>query len=397
MLAVGTGCSVAFLCTGVQAERADQALRFEKDTNELVKAIQTTWAEYETLGLWIHQAMRLKTNFSSFEQERKTFEVMYQYAQANRITPQAMGYTCYIEHADRQALEDEARLYYQQTYPEHDYIGFSAIRIDPKKPYGYEMVRQEDRQFYYPMMLLQPIQGNDIYIDTDLYSSPQSVLMVQAMEAKQIVASVPVFAGDIARGNDIFLLHPGIPLDNVTLSVENLLPNRAAAVIKLSFKPFMERIMPTTQQPSSFSVYIYDVSAAGGIRPFGKARRITEKADSLEITHNPPLPEELKSQWDPKYLRSVEIHLANRAWNIIVVDETGSYKANVHRAYGVAALMFIASVLLVVWFYSHISRGRRLAQLRQQMDSDKAQMRYENAQCMIHAERKRNEYLAHGT
>jgi hypothetical protein len=56
ILLLGAGVTAAFLTIGITAAKKDQRRQFERRATEFMKAIETAWGDYETFGLWIHQA-----------------------------------------------------------------------------------------------------------------------------------------------------------------------------------------------------------------------------------------------------------------------------------------------------------------------------------------------------
>lgn len=200
MLIVGIACSVAFCISSVRAAESDEHLRFEKDANKIAAAVETTFKEYLTVGLWVHQSMRGKANFSSFEDDRKEFKILHRYVEATGLFPTAMGYAAKIADSDRELLEGESSAYLQKEYPDYDYLGFTGMSFNRSSPHGYDLVRETEKAFYFPLILLQPLRGNEFYIDLDLFSSPSAPLMLEATKTQQVVSSTPYPSFDPTKG-----------------------------------------------------------------------------------------------------------------------------------------------------------------------------------------------------
>ena len=114
IVVVGVLCATAFLTVGIRGLRNDQSLRLQKKTTEIVKAVQTTWNEYETVALWIHQNFRTKDDFSTFSEERHNFEILYEYTKSIGLEIESLAYVPNITHRFRAGLEQEAAEYYRE-------------------------------------------------------------------------------------------------------------------------------------------------------------------------------------------------------------------------------------------------------------------------------------------
>ena len=396
MLSVGLACSVAFCIGSVRAAENDEVLRFEKEANKIAQAVVTAWAEYETIGLWIHQSMRLKTNFSTFAEDREAFKILCRYIKATGVHPTAMGYVTKLPHSTRDALEAESRAYYQKEYPEYDYKGYSAMYFNRSSPMGYELGREEEHEFYFPMLLLQPFRGNEYYIDLDLYTSPTSKLMLEASEKEQVLASTPYPSFNTTKGKHMMMLHPGTSEDRQP-DFDHLPRNHGLASVLMSFGPFMERV--ARKQEASVSVYIYVRSdTRAEYVAFGGSSWTVNSQGTITSTvmaDTPTFEELLTNTPSSKLLRQYDLEVTQKPMKVVVVDDDDLYHTSLWSACWGGILMFVATLMLVVWLTTHVARGRRLAWIRQQAEAEKAALICHNAHAMVHAERRRNEYLAH--
>ena len=78
MLLLGYGRAVAFAVKRIRNSANAQNQRFQDRASEIVQAVENTWIEYETAALLVHQSLRVKTNYSTFGDERRNREVLYE-------------------------------------------------------------------------------------------------------------------------------------------------------------------------------------------------------------------------------------------------------------------------------------------------------------------------------
>jgi signal transduction histidine kinase len=408
IFAVGTICAVAFLAVGIPGLKVEQAVLFEKQTNEIVQAVQSTWEDYELVALWIHQSMRTKQNYSSFWHERQEFAVLSRYVQAHGVNPLALGYVPNVTHAERLALEEESRDYYSQVAPELPYLGFTEWQANRSSAPGYSVVKAPVRDVYFPQVLIEPLEGNEAYVDVDMSGSGQGALLRQALAEQKVVVSPPFSRGrPDSRGKAVYLLHPGIPMDEATLPVVTMgansnnetataapsaIPNRGLASVLIAFGPFMERV--ALGQVEDVSVYIYALDTSWGAYLFGGAKW-TANCTETKLIPDPPSWEELSTSIAPDCMLYRDLEIAQQKWRVVVVDDTRLYKANLTVTTLGGILMFVASLVLVTWFVSRTLRNQALVCLQEATRAEKAALILHNAQTTVAAERQRNEYLAH--
>uniref|UniRef100_A0A7S3L3M9 histidine kinase n=1 Tax=Amphora coffeiformis TaxID=265554 RepID=A0A7S3L3M9_9STRA len=404
MLALGCACAAAFMILGVRSAAKDQALRLEKRTDEIVQAVQTTWHEYETVALWIHHNLRTKTDYSTFWEERRKFEILYQYIHSNGLQVEAISYLPNITHDLREDLEAESAAYYQQVDPSYKYQGFTGlVAKDPGAPGDVSLERRPDHPFYFPQLLVQPIvRDNEFYIDLDFLSTYFALLMTQAFEENLPIISNPFpHIGPNARskGNVMFLVHPGVPI--VESWQDTPTPNRAMASVLFSFSAFIQR---ATQEHAahpehSESIYIFDTSTTSGTYVLFGAADLTVGADGLDVS--PQLVTEPVS-WDTlhretpgKYLLHRDIQVAQQIWKVVVV--TSPYEVQSQTTYPIVGgvIMLFACFVVVGWYLSHTYRDLKLQRLKQATEAEKASLIVQHAAAAADAERQRNEYLAH--
>jgi hypothetical protein len=175
---IGAGASGAFLALGISGANRDQHLRFEEHATEVIKAVQARWNDYEVAALWVHEACRStsdhpKTTHGFLNMcSREHFHELYEYLRAGGLDFEAVSFIPTIAHENRGALEQEAREYYRENYPDVKYRGITGYEwIGPKK-HDYIGISRSEQPFYYPGHYLEPLEGHERFIDVDVMAIP---------------------------------------------------------------------------------------------------------------------------------------------------------------------------------------------------------------------------------
>lgn len=190
------------------------------------------------------------------------------------------------------------------------------------------------------------------------------------------------------------MLHPGTVEDDPIF--ESLPTNRGLASVLVSFRPFMERVAQKQQQ-RPIAVYIYALSnTRDEFVNFGGASCYAGSNSTISLMANPPSLEDLLAN-KPKHwhIREFDLQLTQSPFKVVVVDDNHVYHTSIWKGIWGGVLIFVATLMLVLWVTTHLERGRRLARMRQQAEAEKAALVCHNAHAMVQAERQRNEYLAH--
>ena len=389
MVLVGSVCAIAFTVKGIRNGANEQNQRFRNRASEIVQAVQNTWIEYEIAALWVHQSLRTKTDYSTFEEDRRNFEVLYEYIKSNGINLEFVSFVPNITHDFRASLEKESATYYQQVYPTFEYRGFTGLEEDdPMFPERLSLQPRAQNSFYFPHLLIQPAKGNERYIDFDIYSNlADNHLLHQALSHKAATVSRPLDSGGSLKGNTVLLLHPGIPTDS---------PNQGLASILVSFAAFIQRVM--LEHIVNVSVYIYDMTA--GAQLFGGAHcalheqgvqtTLVNQSDADSVSW-----EGLVANTPSESLFERDIKVAQQTWKIVVVPHSGSFESNNAFVVVGGVAIALACILIVGCYLSHGVRSRKKQELQHATQAEKTALVIQHAEASLEAERQRTEYLAH--
>jgi hypothetical protein len=377
MFLVGTGCSCAFSIVGIRSVYKDESLRLEKQTNEIAQAVQTTWEDYEMVALWIHQSLRTKTNFSSFAEDRRDFEILYEYVESIGVHAQALAYMPNITHDWRAGLEAESRAYYAKEYPEIPYYGFTGVEYAPDLPpvptlpEGYAFTVRSERPWYFPSILLQPVTRNVTYLDFDMLSYNQ-VFIKEPFSQKVPLLSLPIpdFI-DPGEGKKIILMHPGVEIqhdhDNDHNHATPVPEQKGMASVLINARSFFDRVALSQSDPAT--VFIYDPCSGKGVPPilFGGARWLLQDNDThvkselirfgRGMSNKEISWDELETKVRPNRLEYRDIDIAEQRWRIVVVADADHHQDTpiAFAAIG-GALMLLATQALVIWYLGHTNR-----------------------------------------
>lgn len=382
IIAVGLACAVAFSVVSIRSDRSDQQLRFEKQADSVAQSIHSRWEDYEMVAMWINQAFRDKEDTSSFSQARKEFEVLYKYVLANGLEVQSISYVPNVTNSVREALEEESREYYNRTLPGYSYRGFTGLGP------GYKSVEVRPTQpFYFPEILLQPLRGNEFFIDFDMYSSLFSSLIDQALAMETPLTSIPLVTSD-TDVYSVLLMHPGIELDTAA--------STGLGTVTIVFQHLVQNI--SVAQPEEVTVYMYNKMRENlDWRYFGAADLCPTdgglvSANSIKFSHYDEL---LNNMDSSNKVRERVIPFGGAQWKTVVIGKAKHYGPDIFNAFLGGALIFVACVAIATWFVSSNIRDVQLQALKREADEELAALTIRNATEAARAERDLNEYLSH--
>jgi len=197
MVMLGLGVTAAFVALGVRGAQNDHQLRLEKQASDIVKSVESTWNYYKMAAMWIHDRCRSTADHGTGDGafsicSRTDFRTLYEYLVANGLEFQSIAYVPNVTQAQRPALEQEAREYYQTHYPSVNYTGFMTTVQDSTDPSAYYFEPVGERQCYFPQHLVEPVIGNEYFLDYDIYSDPYGFLLDTAVTQWKPILSNPL-------------------------------------------------------------------------------------------------------------------------------------------------------------------------------------------------------------
>jgi signal transduction histidine kinase/CheY-like chemotaxis protein len=374
--AVSSGC---FLALGITSSREDQNDQFVRRSSELVKEIQNAFKDYEVAGQWVQEAGRKEII------SREDFHALYLNLISTGLEFQVASFNPNTTATERAELEQEASEFYTQNYPDIDYQG--VVGVEPNTDgEGVSVQPRSEQPFYFPVHLLEPVEGNEGAIDFDLYSSASRRKTIhKAIETWKpaLTPRLRLVQETDPSAYSVILMHPGIPLPGLGDKPESF----SSMVIRIP--DLLKRA--SQGQAESTTVYIFDTSNPvvtqqflGGARVYGET-----KMRSL-----PEVDFETAQQHGRKYVEVINI-VGTSEWTLVVVDRDGAYDPENGFVILAGTLLFLLCLALAIFVYCTMERMTKLNRLKADAQQEKSMLVVENARHSAQTERELNDFIAH--
>jgi len=372
-------CSL-FLGLGITLAEKKEEERFTSDATELVKEIESAWSDYEMACLMLHRACR------SRQINRTEFRELYLYLRSSGVDFQAAEFVPNVTHAERAALEQESREYFQENFPNITYQGIQGF--EPAFAGRDELTIQNRsvQDFYFPVHLLEPIEGNEAAIDLDMYSSESRRMTIEsALQTwKPSLSTRLTLVQEMDRSAfSVLLMHPGIPLDT-----DPDLKPRDLALLGIRIPALILRAIDHLHAEST-SLYIFDST---GDPLFLGGAWIDTAEDSTVFMPETNLTDVRKSK---RRMLESTVPIASRQWTIVVVALEGSFEGDNTLVIVGAIMILVACVSLALFVFSSMRRVNSMNKIKSQNEAEKAALLIESAKKAAIAERELNDYIAH--
>jgi signal transduction histidine kinase/CheY-like chemotaxis protein len=384
VLLVGAAASAAFMAIGINGSNQIQDDLFDRHAAEIASSIETSWQSYEVAGLYAHEAGRSR-NVS-----RKEFRELYEYLISTGLVFQVTSYNANITNAERPGLEAESRQFYAANYPDlvPDYQGITGLEpIDPSNSSaGMAIGARSEQPFYFPVHLLEPIEGNVGAIDFDLYSSASRRATIHhALDTWKPALTPRLLLVQETDPNaySVILMHPGVPLS----TIPDLRPRDfSSVVIRI---PDLIRASITGAAPTV--VYIFDSTYdtappvfLGGASLGNDGELLFEKETTLkEVSER------------PTKVQEIDVYIASSIWTIAIVALEGTYVSDYTFIILGGVIIFTACVILTVWLLTAMRQQRIQALSQQTAETEKAALIVEGARKAAQNQRELNDFIAH--
>ena len=360
---------------------------------------------------------------------RKEFRELYEYVKSVGLNFQSAQFMPNVTHAQRAAIEEDSEMYYQQYYPHVNYRGITGLFPKAVEDGGGVTIQpQMEQSFYFPVHYVEPVIGNEAAIELDLYSSQiqrktidsamsnwkpaltDRLRLVQETDSSQSVYS-------------IILHHPGVPLS----TRPELTRPEGSSLLVIRIPDLLERASIQQFSSNGRQVYLYDVtyvandSVGGdtddqqedGSQPVflgaatisvkdGKSEYIPLPEADISTIHQGGVGISTTASTDTFQRRSSgqrserrDMNIADRKWTIVVVAAEDAYKPNLFYVVLGGGIIFMASVILAICFFSHMHRTGKMNEVKSRAEAEKSAIIVETAKRQALAERQLNEYIAH--
>lgn len=392
---VGAFASGAFLAIGIMYAKNEQASEFERLADDSVVNLQAAFKDYELFGLWIHESCREKGE--AYKNvlgicTRQDFRELYEYIRSVGLDFQSAQFMPYVPHDKREAVEAEARVYYQSRYDHVNYRGIVGLFFDEE---GALVLPQDNKEFYWPVHYVEPVMGNEAAIELDIYSSPSQRRNIEySMQTwmPSVTNRLKLVQETDPNAFSIILHHPGVRLSTHN---DTDTPSGVALMV-IRIPALLARTNIDATESASFYIYDSTNTYTGDDPVFLGGHSVYVPREGVVLFDGLPEVslEELESTVDTR-LEAREVAIADRTWTIAVVSLPDTYQPDMVFVILGGAIIFMSSLILSTCFWNHMTRVGKMNAIKAQAAREKAEILVDNARQQALVERQLNEYIAH--
>ena len=278
--------------------------------------------------------------------DRNQFGAFVKWALESYPGIQALEWIPRVRHDERAAYEARARR-----------DGLANFRITERGASG-EMVSAGERQVYYPVYFVEPLEGNERAVGFDLGSNPARLqALEQARDSGKAVGTQRVtLVQETGQQFGFLVFVPLYSTDGVPASVaerREKLTGFALGVFRIG--DILDSTMEENSVPLPFDIYLMDEDAAPG------KRLLYYLPSPLHAKEAEPPPEAELIE-DSSYSAGYEV--AGRSWRIHFKDAAGHFHGTsspVPWSIGVVGLLL--TILLVQYLIAVRGRAREVERL----------------------------------
>lgn len=397
---VGAAASGAFLALGLTGANRDQALRFERQASELVKAFQARWADYEVACLWVHEACRSTADqvgrvVNRIEMcTREDFSELYLYLRQSNLDFTSVAFYTLILGFEREQLEAESQSYYREQDPEYNYQGILGIEdffelnaSQVEKSYLTQVQSRSPQPYYLPAHYVEPLEGNEWMVDFDALSViriPEPGIDGDVEWTAYLSERLTVQHTDNSLGYSVYFFHPGLSLPRHASEIQS-----DAAGMSI-FVPDVLRTAAQGQAEKTMA-YIFDNDDFRYEEPAFLTGALIDPVDNaVEMTFQPRIAlRKLLQQRGEDCIAQV-IPVVNRQWTVVVCQVDDVYKPDTVFVILGGVIIFAACICLAIWFYTASRRMIRINEIKATAEQEKTAFFIKNAKKVAAAERQYN-------
>mmetsp|Transcript_6122 Transcript_6122/g.11095 ORF Transcript_6122/g.11095 Transcript_6122/m.11095 type:complete len:862 (+) Transcript_6122:40-2625(+) len=398
ILMLGAAASAAFMSVGIVSSNQEDKEQFHHEAEELCHSVESAIAEYEVMGLWAHQACfrsakrgpldLMQTDIAAYLGmcSREEWHNLYVHlASRSEFKFQAVQFLPKIYHFERAELERQSRDYFVNEI-QHE-LNYTGITHPIRGPDGLTIKPRENSSFYWPVHYVEPLVSNEVAVELDGYADAERATRIDRITSTfqpSLSKGIRLVQETDPHAKGLILRHPGVAesilkpveatfISQIVLRVPDLL-NRATDGIVVDK-----------------SVYLYDSTESDADPdPLGAVR--VQVIDNDTIRDNLP-PVAFSEIPRPRSSKMVveDIEVADRHWICAIVSPPKQDSGTILFIALGGAIIMLATILLAVWFQTHMTRVAKISELRSQAEEEKAA----SAQRQVIKEREMNEFLSH--
>ena len=239
---------------------------------------------------------------------------------------------------------------------------------------------------------MEPVIGNEAAIDLDFHASGkrrETLLTCLEKGKPALTDRLRLVIETDEESYGVVLLHPGIEL-----STESDVWPRDLASIVIRVHDLIKRSIANQQQSSA--VYIFDQTDSSGEPLFLGAAKVTSHGANSGSLFT-PLPDVTLDEvrGTKRLYLERNILAANKVWTVSVHAVDDTFKPDVLFVTIGGTIVFLASLCLALWVYTHTRRVEQINEMKADADTERTKLILENAQEATRAERELNDFLGH--
>jgi CHASE domain len=428
IILLGGAACTSVIVLGLQSTKLSSQKLFQNQAAEVVFSLNSSWREYETALLWIHQSCDPRAtatdassshthNVSISDHDgfcsRPEFDSLTRHIDSLHLQVVSIQFAPSITHDQRPALEEESAEYYASlsnrtssnisvSYP---YLGITNVAFDADTGDVFERILAPEESVYFPVHYIHPLseERNQALIEMDLYGIPEIRDDIdRALRDFQPVMGdrfrIPMEEDD---GQDdvllwaIGIIHPGI---DEQLMDEHVIPtdghHHSVSRIELRPADLIQRSISSLDFPEDggMSVYIFDatvdVEANASSEPIFLAA--LDRLDDGTLSHLEEINFESVNELEEPYtFQNARIHqgtidVANHQWTIVVVPTGAAYSPSFDFVVLGSLLVFLATVLVTCLYQRSNARANEMRSLKSEQTREKAKT------ALLQAQRERH-------
>jgi signal transduction histidine kinase len=383
IIVFGLVACACFIVFGVTAANNDQRQQFQRVADEFISHIEAAFEEYRAAGLWIHQACHNR-NISRVE-----YGELYEHLTSHGLDVLGANMVFNITDDEREAMEQEARQFYGEFYPELEYNGIVGLEPDNSSDTGYSVQPRSQQPFYYAVHLIAPVLENFKAADFDLYSSAtRRETIYSALNTWEPALTERLVLVQETEGTySVVLMHPGIPLSSRPEAVPRDLSN-----IVIRIPDLLNRA--TDSQTDPVSIYLYDSASSdtdeflGGLSIEADANATRRFMAEIEIGA-------LRASQAQGHQQERVVQVADKKWTVVVLSAQGTYEPKLTFILLGGIITLVGSVCVALWVLTNTWRVSKISQMKAMADQEKAALIVENAKNATRLERELNDWISH--
>jgi CHASE domain len=408
IILLGTIAGAAVLVIGISGAHRDSEQAFLREASHLASVMEFSWKGYETLALWIHESCQFNIVTDSeytpqdhlygngtISQERgfcsrAKFKHIYQHIRSVEPKFIAVQFAPNVTHSLRKRLEDESRLFLEESNPDFNYSGVRDYLAYPNATFK-AIVQSPQRPFYFPIHYMEPVERNEAALDFDMYSYRTTEIDTAMATQKPVLGP----RGKLLQDDrpDVYavdLIHPGY---SSSAQGEHIASSDAVSKIVIRFPDLIERAVLATGYSSNYVIYIYDETpkrtAVNGGKPvfLAAAEILNQTGSSAGIALKREIPMEDIPTTELSY--STTIQASDHTLRVIIQGEEAEPDIVFVVLGGV--IIMLACFFVAFAFCAHFTRTAKMHQIKSDTEEEKAQLALLQAKRETHL----NEFIAH--